>query len=103
MVLALLSLTISEENTWGARAWKSHDWDVLDRLHAKGYISDPKSKAKSVRLSLEGVKRARDLFEEHFGRQASPSQSKDTIPKPALRFRAAAQTVVVFNTCSNNV
>ncbi len=35
MVLALLSLTISEENTWGARAWKSHDWDVLDRLHAK--------------------------------------------------------------------
>jgi hypothetical protein len=22
-----------EEAAWGARAWKSHDWDVLDRLH----------------------------------------------------------------------
>jgi hypothetical protein len=48
MVLALLYLTISEQNEWGARAWKSHDWDALDRLHTKGYISDPKSKAKSV-------------------------------------------------------
>jgi len=52
--MALLYLTIWEEAAWGARAWKSHDWDVLDRLHAKGYISDPKSKAKSVVLSPEG-------------------------------------------------
>jgi hypothetical protein len=32
----------------GRRAWKSHGWDALDRLHEKGYTSDPKSKAKSV-------------------------------------------------------
>jgi hypothetical protein len=44
MVLALLYLTISEQHEWGARAWKSHDWDALDRLHTKGYISDPKSR-----------------------------------------------------------
>jgi hypothetical protein len=81
MVLALLSLTISEEDTWGARAWKSHDWDVLDRLHAKGYISDPRAKRVGEAES-GGGRAARDLFEEHFGRQASPSQSKDTIPKP---------------------
>jgi len=68
MVLALLYLTISEQHEWGARAWKSHDWDALDRLHTKGYISDPKSKAKSVVLNAEGVKRARELFEQHFGR-----------------------------------
>jgi hypothetical protein len=68
MVLALLHLTISEQHEWGARAWKSHDWDALDRLHTKGYISDPKSKAKSVVLNAEGVKRARELFEQHFGR-----------------------------------
>src|SRR5437879_4584189 len=37
MVLALLYLTISEESDWGARAWKSHDWDAMDRLHAKGF------------------------------------------------------------------
>ena len=67
MVLALLSLTIWEEDDWGARAWKSHDWGAMDRLHAKGYISDPKGKAKSVVLSPEGLRRARELFEQHFG------------------------------------
>jgi hypothetical protein len=68
MVLALLGLGITEEDEWGARAWKSFDWDAMDRLHAKGYISDPKSKAKSVVLNLDGVKRARELFERHFAR-----------------------------------
>ena len=72
VVLALLCLTISEEDDSGARAWKSHDWNALDRLHAKGYIADPKSKAKSVVLSPEGLKRARELFERNFaaGRQS---------------------------------
>ena len=71
-VPALLCLTISEEDGLGARTWKSHDWDALDRLHAKGYISDPKSKAKSVVLSPEGVRRARELFERHFARFQEP-------------------------------
>ena len=65
MVLALLYLTMFGDS-YGTRAWKSHDWDALDRLHAKGYISDPKSKAKSVIMTEEGVKRARELFEKHF-------------------------------------
>ena len=64
MVLALLWLTLSAES----RAWKGFDWEVLDRLHAKGYIDDPKNKAKSVVLSAEGVQRSRELFERHFGR-----------------------------------
>ena len=46
MVLALLYLTISEAGDWGARTWKSHDWDAMDRLHAMGYISDPCSDHK---------------------------------------------------------
>lgn len=62
IVLALLWLTLTEDQ----RAWKSHDWDALDRLHAKGYISDPKSKAKSVWLSEEGQRLAEELFERHF-------------------------------------
>ena len=70
MILALLYLTISDEDSWGARTWKSHDWDAMDRLHAKGYISDPKSKTKSVVLSPEGKTRARELFERHFAREA---------------------------------
>jgi Mn-dependent DtxR family transcriptional regulator len=41
----------------------------MERLHAKGYISDPTSKAKSVVFSEEGERRARELFERHFGRK----------------------------------
>ena len=39
-VLALLYLTtFRDKPCW--RAWKSHNWDSLDRLHQKGYISNP--------------------------------------------------------------
>jgi len=69
VVLALLWLTVSEVDEYGARAWKSHDWGALDRLYAKGFISDPKSKAKSVALTKEGMVRARELFEKHFGQK----------------------------------
>ncbi len=71
MVLALLYLTMFEKDQDGARAWKSHDWDALDRLHEKGYISDPKSKAKSVVMSAEGVQRAQELFEGHFAKKGA--------------------------------
>jgi hypothetical protein len=30
-----------------ARTWKGFDWDTLDRLYEKGWIFDPKNKAKS--------------------------------------------------------
>jgi len=63
MVLALLWLTLDGDG----RAWKSHDWDVMDRLHEKGYISNPATKAKSVLLTEEGKQRARELFTRHFG------------------------------------
>ena len=51
-----------------ARAWKGHDWDALNRLHAKGLIGDPVRKTKSVTLTPEGERRARELFEALFGR-----------------------------------
>ena len=54
MVLALLCLTMFEEDQDGARAWKGYDWVAMDRLHAKGYVSDPKSKAKSVVVTVKG-------------------------------------------------
>jgi len=47
----------------GRRAWKSFDWDALDRLHAKGLICDPVGKAKSDVFTDEGLKRARALFD----------------------------------------
>jgi hypothetical protein len=66
MVLALLRLGLHEES----RVWKSHDWDAMDRLHAKGYISDPQGKAKSVVLTEEGERHSSELFERHFIRKA---------------------------------
>ena len=65
VVLALLYLTMFDDKL-GRRAWKSHDWDALDRLHEKGYVSDPKSKAKSVVMTEEGAKRAKELFGKAF-------------------------------------
>ncbi|HEY4838554.1 MAG TPA: DUF6429 family protein [Candidatus Acidoferrales bacterium] len=66
VVLALLTLTMVEDRQ-ALRAWKGHDWDALDRLHEKGYVSNPKSKAKSVVMTEEGAKRAKELFAKHFG------------------------------------
>lgn len=76
MVLALLHLTMFEEGEYGARAWKSHDWDAMDRLHQKGYISDPKSKAKSVVMTEEGAKRSRELFERYFGSEGRSARQR---------------------------
>ena len=66
-VLALLCLTSFEDGP-AVRAWKGQDWDVLNRLHEKAWILDPKSKAKSVVLTEEGVRRSRRLFLEMFGK-----------------------------------
>lgn len=68
-VLALLSLTFHDVDAYGARAWKGHDWDVLDRLHEKGWISDPKSRAKSIVLSPEAVEESQRLFDQLFGKK----------------------------------
>jgi hypothetical protein len=63
MVLALLWLTLTSEG----RAWKGHDWEAMNRLYEKGYILDPKNKAKSVMLTEEGQCLSRELFERNFG------------------------------------
>ena len=65
MVLALMWL-VTHGDKYGARAWKSFDWDTLDRLYEKGYISDPKSKAKSVAVTDEAVKLSESFFKKHF-------------------------------------
>ena len=65
ITLALLWLT-SFKDPVGVRAWKGQDWETMERLHAKGFISDPKSKAKSVMLSEEGLRRSKELFAKHF-------------------------------------
>jgi hypothetical protein len=64
--LALLFLTMHDG---GARAWKGLDWDVLDRLHQKRYIDNPRSKAKSVLFTQEGADRSEALFKRLFGKE----------------------------------
>jgi hypothetical protein len=67
MTLALLYLVTTEDKT-GARAWKGFDWETMNRLHEKGYISNPKSTAKSVVLTGDGAKHSAESFKRHFGR-----------------------------------
>jgi hypothetical protein len=40
----------------------------MDRLHQKGYIADPRGKAKSVVITEEGSVRAKQLFRQLFGK-----------------------------------
>ena len=64
--LAILGLTAFVDHDV-VRAWKGMDWDLLDALYRKGWIEDPKSKAKSVILTGEGARLAEDLLQRHFG------------------------------------
>ena len=66
MTLALLWLNIFDDRDQ-KRCWKSFDWSAIDRLYDKGYISDPKSKSRSVVFTDQGVPESRELFEKHFG------------------------------------
>jgi hypothetical protein len=68
MTLALLYL-VATKDTHGSRVWKDFDWATMDRLHEKGFIGDPKSKAKSVALTPEGERRSEELFRRLFGRR----------------------------------
>ena len=63
-VLALLYLTLHD----AARAWKSFDWAALNRLHQKGYISNPVGKAKSVVFTDEGLGAAERQFKQLFAK-----------------------------------
>jgi hypothetical protein len=67
--LAILSLTARDEE-FGARAWKGMDWNLTDLLHEKGWICDPKGKAKSVVFTEEGASLAAIYLEKHFGKNS---------------------------------
>ncbi|MFH0342555.1 MAG: DUF6429 family protein [Chromatiales bacterium] len=64
-VLALLYLTLHD----GARAWKSFDWEAMNRLYEKGYISNPVGKTKSVVFTEKGLSVAERLFQQLFGKR----------------------------------
>ncbi len=63
VVLALMQLTLHDSY----RAWKRVDWETLDRLYEKGWIENPRSKAKSIVLTEEGLVQSARLFQHYFG------------------------------------
>jgi hypothetical protein len=65
MILALLYLTSSHDQ-YGTRAWKGLDWEAMDRLYKKGYISNPKGKDLSVVLTDTGARLSKELFFKYF-------------------------------------
>jgi len=69
VVLALLHLTSFKEGEV-MRAWKSYDWSVLDRLHEKGFISNPKAKTKSIVIFDSGAQQGEKLVSKYFGKAA---------------------------------
>jgi hypothetical protein len=62
-VLALLGVFEFEKG----RVWKRIDFGVMDTLHAKGYITEPRGRQESVYLTEEGMVAAKRLAGRHFG------------------------------------
>lgn len=67
-VLALMFLSLHSDgrppSIW--RAWKSFDWDAMDRLHQQELILDPAGKARSIVLTDEGRRRSQEAFNRLF-------------------------------------
>lgn len=61
-VLAVLWLTLHD----GGRAWKTLDWEAMDRLYQKGLISNPAAKSKSVEFTEEGLMKAELIARQIF-------------------------------------
>lgn len=63
-VLALRRLTLHD----GRRAWQGFDWDSMDRLHQKRWITNPVGKARSVAFTDDGLQRSERLLHRLFGK-----------------------------------
>ena len=66
MTLALLFL-VTTENEFGTRAGRTFDSATMKRLHEKGWIDDPKTKAISIQVTKDGFEKSKALFKECFG------------------------------------
>ncbi|AZZ78157.1 MULTISPECIES: DUF6429 family protein [unclassified Pseudomonas] len=75
-VLALLAALSSDDGN----AWKGFDFEIMNRLHEQGFISNPVNRNKSVWLTEEGLERGRAIAARLFGgsAQAEPANDSDT-------------------------
>ena len=65
--LAILGLSAFRDHQV-VRAWKGLDWDLLDTLYQRGWIADPKGKAKSIVFTDEGARLAQEFLTRYFGK-----------------------------------
>ena len=66
-VLALLGAFEFENG----RVWKRYDFEVMDALHAKGFITGPHRRAESVYLTESGKRLAKELAARYFAPDGS--------------------------------
>ncbi|MBV4549365.1 IS66 family transposase ISPpu13 [Pseudomonas fluorescens] len=62
-VLALLAAYSSD----AGNAWKGYDFEIMNRLHEQGLISNPVNRNKSIWLTEEGLERGREIAGRMFG------------------------------------
>jgi Domain of unknown function (DUF6429) len=84
-VLALLLLGLHD----GSRAWKGFDWESMNRLHQKGYIMDPRGKAKSIVFTQEGLRQAERLLEQLFSEDIAAAREPSEHVFAIVRFDRA--------------
>jgi hypothetical protein len=70
LTLVLLHQTAFEEGEGWLRSWKGYDFQVMNRLHERGLISDPVGKRKSVYLTEQGRAMAEELLAVYVGPDA---------------------------------
>ena len=65
-ILALLGVFEFENG----RVWKRYEFAVMEVLHEKGYISDPRGRTESIYLTESVMTLAKELAKQHFGRSS---------------------------------
>lgn len=73
-VLALLAAYSCDQGN----TWKGFDFQIMNRLHEQGFISDPVNRNKSIWLTAEGLERGRQLADRLFGSRAHTEQVSDS-------------------------
>jgi hypothetical protein len=73
-VLALLAAFSFDDGN----AWKGFDFEIMNRLHEHGFISDPVNKNKSIWLTEEGLERGRRIADQLFGVKTQGEQASIT-------------------------
>ena len=70
------------------RAWKSYDWDVIDRLTEEGLI-DTSHRAKSVYLSAEACERVEGMLAALESAAGTAEGAATEVPVRAFKFRVS--------------